>query len=102
MSTGSNPHARRRAAGVARARRGPRRTRVKPARARGPATAVLPRADRPLPSPRRLAVGPEDVVPVERVEALDRGLAVEAAVWSSSIVEIEPPGERPAAFVAGA
>src|SRR6266550_3241116 len=59
MSTGSNPHARRRAAGVARAGCGPRRTRVKPARARGPATAVLPRADRPLPSRRRVILSAE-------------------------------------------
>src|SRR5205823_5213213 len=39
-------------------------------------------------------------VPVEPVEALDRGLAAEAAVWSSVIVEVEPAGEGAASFVA--
>ena len=49
---------------------------------------------------RCLAVGPEYVVPVERVEALERGLAAEAAVWSSASVVVEPAGECVAAFVA--
>ena len=48
----------------------------------------------------RTSCRPEDVVPVERVLALDRGLAAEAAVWSSSIVEVEPAGQCSASFVA--
>ena len=46
----------------------------------------------------RPSVGPEEVV--QLVEALDGGLAAEAAVWSSSIVEVEPAGEGVRAFVA--
>ncbi len=53
MHRGNAPQARCGATRVARARRGPRQARVEPARACRPATAALPRADHPLPSPRR-------------------------------------------------
>jgi hypothetical protein len=45
---------------------------------------------------RRLGVGPEEVV--QLVEAGDRWLVAEGAVWSAAIVEVESAGEGGVAF----
>src|SRR5688500_16308205 len=40
-----------------------------------------------------LAVGPEEVVPGQSLQAAGRGLVAEGAVWSSVVVVLEPDGE---------
>src|ERR1035441_10614223 len=52
----------------------------------------------PTLGPRQLAVRPEEVV--QLVEASDGRLVAEGAVGSSSIVEVDPPGEGGGALAA--
>src|SRR5687767_15926493 len=55
----------------------------------------------PPPRPRcALAVGPEEVVSGQSLQAAGRGLVAEGAVWSSVVVVLEPDGESGGALVA--